>query len=324
MKKTFREIAQAHMDGQRVTEAECRAVLGWFGGPSLYFPGEREKKSALDALVWLCEEGPAAEGRSRPEESRAARFAQAFSLEPQRAERLLNGFYDRVDRREPVIIGVEGLDGSGKTVQAAELRKALERRGNRVQVIDFPRYGGFFGREIGGLLAGKDGASALELDEKSMCLWYALDRWQTLGGVNLGAYDYIIFNRYTLSNVVYQSARKYRRLDCGFADWIFELEHIQLGLPIPDVYLYLHTKAELCGENVLKKEGRQYTEGLDVYESSEDLLECCHQLYRELSGEIEEIRVLNCLDEFGVLKSVEEISGAVVGSLREYGLLAEP
>lgn len=315
MKKTLYEIARTRAEGRPLTDAECRRALGWFGGPSLYFAGGRERERALDALAWLYQN---AAGEA---EGRASCFARAFRLPPERAEELLDGFRRRSNRKSPVIVGVEGLDGAGKTVQADRLRGALEARGKRVLAIDFPRYGGFFGREIGALLAGGKGASALELDEKSMCLWFALDRWKTLDGLDLEAYDYVVFNRYTLSNVVYQTARKYRGLEREFAEWIFTLEHIQLGLPIPDIYLYLHTKAELCGENVLKKEGRQYTEGLDVYERSEDLLECCHRMYRELSEEIREVCVLNCLDGSGQLKSVEGIGGAVLACLEENGLL---
>ena len=153
-----------------------------------------------------------------------------------------------------------------------------------------------------------------------MSLWFAMDRWKALEGLALEGYDYVIFNRYTLSNVVYQTARRCGGLDRGFAEWIFVLEHIQLGLPIPDLYLYLHTKADLCGENVLKKEGRRYTQGLDVYESAEELLERCHHMYRELAQEIREICVLNCLDGSGRLKGVDEIGGSVLDCLAESDL----
>lgn len=316
MKKTLYEIGQAWLSGQPLTDAECRRVLGWSGGPALYFAGKQERQRALDALAWLCRD--AAEGAR---EGRLERFAQAFSLPLEGARERMESFSRLLHRKSPVIIGVEGLDGSGKTVQAERLRRALEARGSRVLAIDFPQYGSFFGREIGVLLAGKEGASALELDEKSMCLWFAMDRWKALDGLALEDYDYVVFNRYTLSNAVYQTARKYRGLEREFAEWVFVLEHIQLGLPIPDVYLYLHTKAELCGENVLKKEGREYTQGLDVYERSEDLLECCHRMYRELSEEVREICVLNCLDGSGRLKSVEDIGAAVLERLEEQGLL---
>ena len=59
------------------------------------------------------------------------------------------------------LIVIEGLDGSGKGTQAAELVKNLSARGQRVRKISFPNYasdssalvkmylGGQFGKEPG-------------------------------------------------------------------------------------------------------------------------------------------------------------------------------
>ena len=119
----------------------------------------------------------------------------------------------------------------------------------------------------------------MNLDEKSMCLWYALDRWQTIQSLEMEQYDYVIFNRYTLSNVVYQTARRYnafhplrRAIQSFSACTVFPEPSnpsmpITVGmavLPVPDMYIYLDTKEEFSGENVLKKGERAYTQGLDV------------------------------------------------------------
>lgn len=324
VRKTFAQLGESCVNGHIPTDFEYRTVLQWFRCPSLYFPSDRDKKQALDAFIWLYQKVSGLGGVPLSPEARrecAIQFAAAFSLTEETAERLTSGFLDRFDGRRPVMIGVEGLDGSGKTVQAHQLCAALRQRGKRVLIIDFPQYESFFGREIGELLAGKSKVTAMELDEKSMCLWYALDRWKAVSGLEMEQHEYVIFNRYTLSNVVYQSARKYHGLDRKFADWIFELEHIQLGLPIPDIYLYLDAKTGFCQDNVLKKD-RQYVDGLDVYEGSEDLLLCCGELYRDLHREIGEVSVLECLDESGALKSVEEIGAMVLQCLRDRGLYA--
>lgn len=313
MKKTFFQIAQDYSGGQPLAGSDLRRVLHWFGEGSPYFPTKEEQEQALNALIWLFHHTPSGGGTRE-----LCSFAEAFSLSRKRAKLLLDGFLSRLDT--PVIIGIEGLDGSGKTVQANLLSESLRRAGKRVCTVDFPQYGGFFGREIGLLLSGNGASSAMELDEKSMCLWFALDRWRTIGGLDLGEYDYVIFNRYTLSNAVYQTARKFQRFDRVFAGWIFQLEHTQLRLPVPDVYIYLNSKAELSGENVLKKGERSYTEGLDVYEKSQALLECCHGIYQELARELPDIQVLDCLDGTGQLRAAEEICGDITGILRERGL----
>ena len=44
------------------------------------------------------------------------------------------------------IICLEGLDGSGKTVQTTLLEEYLKQSGKSVFLIDFPQYDSFFGK----------------------------------------------------------------------------------------------------------------------------------------------------------------------------------
>ncbi len=322
MKKNFFQIAQKYFDNHTLTDFEFRTILRWFRGPSLYFSTDQTKKEALDAFVWLYQSIIADESIRFDPVARnecVIHFSNSFSLSAETAAYLFNDFLNNLISKKPIIIGIEGLDGSGKTVQAHELYARLKQEGKRVCIVDFPQYSSFFGKEIGGFLSGKNNVSAMNLDEKSMCLWYALDRWRTINSIEIDKYEYVIFNRYTLSSVVYQSARKYRGLNRKFADWVFGLEHIQLMLPLPDIYIYLDAKTDLCQENILKK-NREYVHGLDVYEKSQELLMCCHDIYKELAREVYEICSLECLDVPGSLKSVEEINVQVIKCLNEYDL----
>lgn len=323
MKKTFNQIAQNLINNDMLSDLDCRAILGWFGNTSMYFPTEEEKTKAQEAFIWLYNN---ITNNDRVHLDPAVRtkcitsFAQKFLLPDSVAERLFTNFLCKSNASSPFIIGIEGLDGSGKTVQAEKLSSALERHGKKVCLIDFPQYPSFFGKEIGILLSGTRTTSAMDLDEKSMCLWYALDRWKAIRNVQIKKYDYVIFNRYTLSSVVYQSARKFNGFNREFADWVFDLEHTQLMLPIPDIYIYLDTNMELCSQNVLSKGEREYVDGLDVYEKSQDLLTCCYKIYKKLSEQICEIKFFKCVDNRGKLKSVEEINANIIAGLAEYGI----
>ncbi len=313
VKRSLSEIAKDRKNGLPLRENDRRTALFWFGGPSLYFPSEGETDTALEALAWLYRHA----GEER--EACVQAFSQEFSLPKDTARRLAGEYFQKGGSAGPVILGIEGLDGSGKTVQAGMLAEALKKQGRRVRVVDFPQYSGFFGREIGRFLSGDQDVSAAEVDEKSMCLWYAVDRWKTVGGLQMEDWDYIIFNRYTLSNVVYQSARKFGGFDRGFANWIFDLEHMQLRLPVPDLYLYLNTRTEFCGGNVLKKGKRGYVEGLDVYEQSQELLNVCHGIYQQMASEIGEISFIECVGEDGAFRKAEEVHAAILECLEKRG-----
>ncbi len=100
------------------------------------------------------------------------------------------------------IIAFEGIDGTGKSVQMEQLQARLEERGLRVGVLSFPDYGSFFGGCVGRFLTKKDGVSASDVDQRSMALWFAMDRWAAFQGFYYLAFDVMLINRYVLSNAV--------------------------------------------------------------------------------------------------------------------------
>lgn len=223
---------------------------------------------------------------------------------------------------DPIILALEGLDGSGKTVQSSLLYNHIKNLGRKILMLDFPQYKSFFGVEIGKMLSGNESnVTAMNVDTKSMCLWYALDRWNTLSNHNWQDYDYILFNRYTLSNAVYQTARQYHEINMDFINWVFKLEYGQLHLPIPNLYIFLETPVMGSKDNVLKKEERTYVKGLDVYEQSSSLLSCCRQIYLELAETESNIKIVSCCDETGCMASPEKIHEKIISIIKEQDLL---
>lgn len=77
------------------------------------------------------------------------------------------------------IITIEGIDGSGKTVQFELLTKGLQDRGFTVQKRAYPVYDAFFGEQVGKFLSCSEGVSASTVDQKSMALWFCngQDSW---------------------------------------------------------------------------------------------------------------------------------------------------
>ncbi len=215
------------------------------------------------------------------------------------------------------VIAFEGIDGSGKTLQAELLKDTLVAKGLRVLCMSFPVYDSFFGRECGLILSGRGDVRADELDPKSMSLWYALDRWQAMKTVDMDAYDYVLLNRFTLSNVVYQSIRARDEDRPRLADWIFELEHVQLALPEPDIYVLFDVDPCVAGLNVRKKGHRDYVgDERDVYEQSTRLLTLARAKYLSLAQRLSNIKVVNCLDRNNSMRAPEKIAREVAALVK--------
>lgn len=220
-------------------------------------------------------------------------------------------------------IAFEGIDGSGKTVQVDRLRDHVAGLGSSVKTLSFPKYdGGFFGSEIGALLADKRKPNALELSPKDMSLWYALDRFEQMRGWRDWTFDYLLLNRFSLSNVAFQGSRLPDDEDADpFTEWLSELEHVILDLPIPDAYIIFDVSPLQSRKNVANKGNREYTEGADLLESNEDLQSKVRSCYRRLAEEMATISVIDCLTPEGSMRTEDSIQDEVREILRDKHLI---
>ena len=150
------------------------------------------------------------------------------------------------------IIAFEGIDGTGKTVQLQRLYERLTARGLSVLTLSFPMYDSFFGAECGRLLSGSGGVRANEVDQKSMALWYALDRFEAFREFDYSKADVLLINRYILSNAVYQSVRERDLGNPDLLDFVVSLEYEHFRIPRADVHIVLDMNPETASENVGK------------------------------------------------------------------------
>jgi dTMP kinase len=213
-----------------------------------------------------------------------------------------------------VIIAFEGIDGSGKTVQMEHLKRTLQARGLHVLTMSFPVYTSFFGEHVGEYLTGADGTSAMNVDQKSMALWFALDRFaafRAFGEKRLMEADVLLINRYVLSNAVYQSIRDIDLKKPDLLDFIFELEHTQLQLPQADLYIYLDVNIEEAGQNVRKKGYREYTgDAPDLYEAQTEIQLRAREKYLAYAKTLPFVEVVYCMQK-SRMRDQEEIAADV-------------
>lgn len=219
-------------------------------------------------------------------------------------------------------IAIEGIDGSGKSVQFKLLKKALLDMGYTVADMEFPVYDSYFGTQIGRFLTAADGVRADEVDAKSMALWFAMDRFKAMQNYKDGETDFLVINRYVLSNAVYQSIRD---IDANNSyntlEFVYDLEYNVLGLVKPDINLFFDVEQSQAEANVLKKGFRSYVgEGKDVYESSNSIQFRSRERYLEYAKMYDDIKVVPCMKD-GVFLPPEEISKSVLEILKNSSII---
>ena len=215
------------------------------------------------------------------------------------------------------IIAFEGIDGTGKTVQLQQLYERLTRRGLSVLTLSFPMYETFFGAECGRLLSGSGGVRANEVDQRSMALWYALDRFEAFRGFDYSGADVLLINRYILSNAVYQSVRERDLGNPDLLDFVVELEYEHFRIPKADVHIVLDMNPENALENVGKKGFRDYVgDQPDIYEALPDIQKRARQKYIEYAKRMPGIRIIPCMEQ-NHLKSIEAIGALIDAQLAD-------
>jgi len=206
------------------------------------------------------------------------------------------------------IIAFEGIDGTGKTVQLQRLYERLVASGRfRVKTLSFPMYDTFFGAECGRLLSGSGGVRANEVDQRSMALWYALDRFEAFRDLDYSDADILLINRYILSNAVYQSVRDRDLGNPDLLDFVIELEYNHFRIPRADAHIVLDMNPENACENVGKKGFRDYVgDQPDIYEALPDIQKRARQKYMEYAKRMPEIHIIPCMEQ-NKLKSIADI-----------------
>lgn len=216
------------------------------------------------------------------------------------------------------LIVLEGLDGSGKSVQFGLLRDHLQAQGMPVVTVDFPNYeGSVFGRLVGRYLDGEFG-DVYEVNPYVSSFLYAGDRLEarpTLAGW-LEEGRWILANRYVGSNMAYHSAKLPAAERPEFIAWLKRLEFEANRLPQPDLVLFLHAPVATTHRMVAQKNARSYTNlSHDIHERNQHFLEVVAEQYLWLCEHEPNWQRLDVTDAQGELLSREIIQSQILAVL---------
>ena len=177
------------------------------------------------------------------------------------------------------LITVEGLDGSGKTTQMQLLEDALNQRRLKFRRMKFPVYEQPYSAPVRMYLNGEFGHNPGDVNAYAASTFFAVDRfasYRQMWGKDYENGVLIFTDRYTTSNMIYQMPK----LPCGgwesFLCWLKDFEYGKLGLPEPDLTIYLDMPTDIS-QKLLDGRYRENGGRKDIHESDTTYLRACRK-----------------------------------------------
>ncbi len=213
------------------------------------------------------------------------------------------------------LIVLDGLDGCGKSTQLDLAEGYLKEQGVNCRSVSFPNYDTITGQLVECYLRGEipcDGRNGAY----AAASFYAIDRyvsyitdWKNYyesGGI-------VLAGRYTTSNAIYQLSKVPAEEHEAFLNWLYDYEYNMLGLPEPDLVLYLDMPIEdsqrLLSERYLGDESKK-----DIHESNVDFLKKCRESAM-LAARQGNWTVISCTEN-GELRSIQDMYIQICDCLR--------
>ena len=222
-----------------------------------------------------------------------------------------------------MLIAIEGIDGSGKGSQGAQLLERTRNLGYTSELVSFPRYKDTHcSKMVAAYLNGEFGTLE-EVPPVFAATLFALDRLESRAHIERACKenDLVIVDRYVASNLAYQSARITNPERARFTEWLFNLEYEIYDLPKPDLTLFLEMPAHTSKELVARKEARTYTEDVyDLHERDSTYLSSVREVYHALiaSRIIDPCLIIDCQDRHGTLRAMDDIGQEVCDAVVQY------
>lgn len=209
------------------------------------------------------------------------------------------------------LIVIEGTDGSGKSTQFRLLTERLEKEGRAFQQLEFPQYAEPSSALIKMYLGGEFGTKPSDVNAYAASAFYAVDRyasykkvwgkWYEDGGLVLSA-------RYTTSNAVHQASKEPEDKQQDFLGWLYEFEYDKLGLPKPDLVIYLDVPTDFTEKMMRTREAATHTSA-DIHEQDLNYLATCRRTGRA-AAKFYNWTVIDCVRD-GAMRSIEDIQDEI-------------
>ena len=205
------------------------------------------------------------------------------------------------------LIVIEGTDGSGKSTQFKALTERLRRDGTEFKTLVFPQYSEPSSALIRMYLSGEFGSDPSDVNAYAASAFYAVDRyasykkdwgaWFEQGGL-------IVSDRYTTSNAVHQTSKEPPEKQAAFLHWLYEFEYDKLGLPRPDLTIYLDVPTAFT-EKLMRHREQETNTHADIHEQNTSYLATCRETGRT-AAKYYGWSIIECVKD-DKMRSIEDI-----------------
>ena len=205
------------------------------------------------------------------------------------------------------LIVIEGTDGSGKSTQFRLLTDRLQQEGHAFKQLEFPQYGEPSSALIKMYLGGEFGSNPSDVNAYAASVFFSVDRyasykkfwgqWYEEGGLVLSA-------RYTTSNAVHQASKMPEDQQQDFLAWLYEFEYGKMGLPKPDLVIYLDVPTDFTEKMMRSREAATNTHA-DIHEQDLEYLATCRRAGKA-AAKFYDWTVIDCVCN-GAMRTIEDI-----------------
>lgn len=205
------------------------------------------------------------------------------------------------------LIVIEGTDGSGKSTQFRLLTERLAKDEREFRKLVFPQYLEPSSALIRMYLGGEFGSKPSDVNAYAASAFYAVDRyasykkiwgdWYEKGGL-------IVSDRYTTSNAVHQASKEPVEKQPDFLKWLYDFEYDKLGLPRPDLTIFLDVPTDFT-EKMMRRREQDTNTHADIHEQDLQYLATCRRTGKA-AAEYYGWTVIECVRD-GQMRSIEDI-----------------
>ena len=215
------------------------------------------------------------------------------------------------------LIVIEGTDGSGKSTQFRLMAEHLTKDQIDFKRLVFPRYSEESSALIRMYLGGQFGIKPTDVNAYAASSFYAVDRyasykmdwgrWYEDGGL-------VLSDRYTTSNAVHQASKETGEARDRFLHWLYDFEYEKMGLPRPDLVIYLDVPTDYT-EKLLRHREQDTNTKADIHEKDMQYLATCRESGRAAAAYYG-WKVIQCVRD-GAMRSIEDIHQEIYAAVKQ-------